>query len=220
VETDDLIRRLADEAAPVRPLARPWLRALLWLAISAPPVFLVVWWHGLGTKAGMAATADLRMTIEWLAILATAVSAAVAAFASAVPGVSRKWLWLPLVPLSIWLLTVGQGCVEDYQAMGAAAFALRPDSECYVPTVLAGIIPVAAMLAMLRQGAPLVPRLTLALAGLAVAAVVNLAMLLFHVGDISFMVLIWHVGVVAVFAGLAGWAGPRLLAWRNAPLAA
>jgi hypothetical protein len=214
VETDALIQKLTDDARPVRPLARPWLRALLWLAISAPPVFLVVWWHGLQGKAGMAATADLRMTIEWLAIFATAVTAAIAAFSSSVPGASRRWLWVPVVPLAIWLLTVGQGCVEDYQAMGAAAFALRPDSECYVPTVLAGIIPIAAILTMLRRGAPLVPRTTLALAGLAVAAVVNLAMLLFHVGDISFMVLIWHVGVVAVFAGLAGWAGPRLLTWR------
>jgi len=45
-------------------------------------------------------------------------------------------------------------------------------------------------------------------------------MLLFHVGDISFMVLIWHVGLVVAFAGLAGWAGPRLLTWRYAPVAA
>jgi hypothetical protein len=211
---------LADEALPVRPLARPWLRAFAWLAISAPPVFLVVWWHGLGTKAGMVATADLRMTIEWLAILATAVTAAIAAFSSSVPGASRRWLWIPIVPLAIWLLTVGQGCIEDYRAMGAAAFALRPDSECYVPTVLAGVVPVAAILIMLRRGAPLAPRSTLALAGLAVAAVVNLAMLLFHVGDVSFMVLVWHVGVVVVFASLAGWAGPRILTWRHNEVAA
>lgn len=220
MQTDDLIHALVEEARPVRPLARPWLRALAWLAVSAPPVFAVVWWHGLGGKAGMAATGDMRMTIEWLAILATAISAAVAAFASSVPGASRRWLWVPIVPLTIWLLAVGQGCIEDYRAIGAAAFALRPDSDCYVATVLAGIIPVAAMLTMLRRGAPLVPRVTLALAGLAVAGVVNLAMLLFHVGDVSFMVLVWHVGVVVVFASLAGWAGPRLLTWRYGSVAA
>jgi hypothetical protein len=72
---------------------------------------------------------------------------------------------------------------------------------------------------MLRRGAPLAPRITLALAGLAVAAVVNLAMLLFHVGDVSFMVLVWHVGVVAIFASLAGWAGPRILTWRHVSMA-
>ena len=217
METDDLVRRLAEDVRPVRPLGAPWFRALLWLAISAPPVFLVVWWHGLGTKAGMVATADVRMTIEWLAILATAISAAVAAFASAVPGVSRRWLWVPAVPLAVWLAAIGQGCIEDYRAMGAAAFALRLDSDCYVPTVLAGIIPVAAMLAMLRRGAPVMPRATLTLAALAVAAVVNLAMLLFHVGDVSIMVLVWHAGVVVTIAAIAGLIGPRVLVWRNAP---
>jgi hypothetical protein len=218
VKTDDLIVRLAAGAEPVRPLARPWLRAILWLALGLPPVLLIVWWHGLEGKAGMAA-ADPRMVVEGVAILATAVSAAIAAFASAVPGVSRRWLWVPLVPLAVWLATVGQGCVDDYRAMGAAAFALRPDTDCLIPTILAGIVPTAAMLIMLRRGAPLVPRQTLMLAGLAVAALVNIGMILFHVGDVSFMVLVWHIGVVLVFAGLAGWAGPRVLTWRPAATA-
>lgn len=214
METDRLIATLAMDVRPVRPLARPWLRALIWLAISAPPVFLVVWWHGMAPKAGMVATADLRMTIEWLAILATAVSAAVAAFASSVPGAGRRWLWVPAVPLLVWLAAVGQGCVEDYQAMGAAAFDLRVDSECFVPTVLAGIVPVVAMLVMLRRGAPVMPRATLALAALAIAAVVNLAMLLFHVGDVSIMVLVWHLGVVLAAGAVASLFGPLVLRWR------
>lgn len=216
VETDTLIAQITAEARPVRPLRPPWVRALVWLAISAPPVVAVVWWHGLEGKAGMAAqSGDLRMAIEWAAILATAVSAAVAAFASAIPGVSRRWLWAPLVPLAVWLASVGQGCVSDYQAMGAAAFAPRWDTDCYVPTVLAGIIPVAAMLIMLRRGAPMVPYVTLALGALAIASVVNLAMLLFHVGDVSFMILVWHVGLVATVAALAGLAGPAVLRWRT-----
>ncbi len=218
METDRLIARLADEAAPVRPLARPWLRALWWLAVSAPPVFLVVWWHGMAPKAGMVATADLRMTIEWLAILATAVTASVAAFASCVPGVDRRWLWTPLVPLAAWLAATGQGCIADYQAMGAAAFDIRLDTDCFLPTVLAGIVPLAAMLTMLRRGAPVMPRATLALAGLAVAAVVNLAMLLFHVGDVSIMVLIWHLGVVVAAGAVASLFGPLVVKWRPTPV--
>jgi hypothetical protein len=126
-------------------------------------------------------------------------------------------LWLPLVPLAVWLASVGQGCIADYRAMGAAAFELRLDTECFVPTVLAGIIPVVAMLTMLRRGAPLVPHVTLGLGALAVAAVVNVAMLLFHVGDVSIMILVWHVGVVSAVAGFAALAGPLVLRWRKAP---
>jgi hypothetical protein len=213
VQTEELIGRLAADARPVHPLPAPWARALMWLALSAPPVFAVVWWHGLGGKAGMVTQGDPRMVVEWIAILATAISAAFAAFASAVPGMSRRWLWVPLLPLVVWLAAAGQGCVEDYRVMGAAAFTLRWDTDCYVPTVLAGIIPVVAMLAMLRRAAPMTPHVTLALGALAIAAVVNLAMLLFHVGDVSIMVLFWHVGVVAVVAAVAGLAGALVLRW-------
>ena len=218
METDRLIARLADDVPPVRPLPRPWLRALIWLAISAPPVFLVVWWHGMAPKAGMVATADLRMTIEWLAILATAITASIAAFASCVPGADRRWLWAPAVPLAIWLAATGQGCIADYQEMGAAAFDIRPDTDCLVPTVLAGIVPLVAMLTMLRRGAPVMPHTTLALAALAIAAVVNLAMLLFHVGDVSIMVLVWHLGVVVAAGCIASLFGPLVLRWRTASI--
>lgn len=219
METEALIARIAADADRVRPLRRPWMRALVWLAISAPPVFAVVWWHGLGGKADMAAqSGDLRVAVEWFAILATAVSAAVAAFASTIPGADRRWLWLPLIPLAVWLASVGEGCIADYRAMGAAAFALRLDTECFVPTVLAGVVPVAAMLMMLRRGAPLVPHVTLGLGALAAAAVVNLAMLLFHVGDVSIMILVWHLGVVAAAAGLAALAGPLVLRWQRPPV--
>lgn len=215
METDDLIRRLAGDAAPVRPLRAPWQRAVYWLLLSAPPVLLIVWWHGLTGKAGMAA-ADPRMIVEFAAIVATALTAAFAAFASLVPGMDRRWLWLPLLPFSLWLATIGQGCISDYAAMGAAALALRPDTDCLVPALLGGIIPIATMLVMLRRGAPMVPHLTLALAGLAVAAVVNAGLLLFHVGDVSIMVLVWHVGVLAAVALAAGLAGPLVLSWRRA----
>lgn len=216
MKTDRLIASLVEDAPPVRPLARPWVRALIWLAISAPPVFLVVWWHGMAPKAGMVASSDVRMTIEWLAILATAVTASVAAFASSVPGTDRRWLWAPAVPLAIWLAATGQGCIADYQAMGAAAFDIRLDTDCFLPTVLAGIVPLAAMLTMLRRGAPVMPRTTLALAALAIAAVVNLAMLLFHVGDVSIMVLVWHLGVVLAAGAVASLFGPLVLRWRPA----
>jgi hypothetical protein len=189
-----------------------------WLAISAPSVVLIVWWHGLGGKAGMVATSDPRMLIEGIAILATAISAAAAAFTSTVPGMSRRWLWVPLVPLTVWLLAVGDGCLSDYRALGTAAFALRLDTDCYLPTVLAGIVPFTAMVIMLRRGAPMVPHLTLALAALAIAAIVNLGLLLFHGGDASIMVLIWHVGVVVAVSAVASLAGPVLLRWRRVPV--
>ena len=70
---------------------------------------------------------------------------------------------------------------------------------------------------MLRRGAPLVPRLTLVFAGMAVAATVNLGLLLLHEGDVSIMLLVWHTGYVVALAAIGAWVAPALLGWPRRP---
>jgi hypothetical protein len=41
-------------------------------------------------------------------------------------------------------------------------------------------------------------------------------MRLFHLGDATIMVLVWHGGAVALVSVLAGWSGRGILAWRHA----
>jgi hypothetical protein len=78
-----------------------------------------------------------------------------------------------------------------------------------------GIVPAVAMVLMLRRGAPLYPRLTLLLGALAVGAIGNFGMQIFHFRDASIMVLVWHLGSVAVLSALAGLAGERVIGWRK-----
>ena len=73
-----------------------------------------------------------------------------------------------------------------------------------------------AMVIMLRKGAPLFPRVTIALGALAVAALGNFGLRLFHVGDASIMVLFWHFGSVALLAVLAATIGRQVFHWRHA----
>jgi hypothetical protein len=76
------------------------------------------------------------------------------------------------------------------------------------------------MAMMLRRGAPLTPRLTAALGGLAAAGLGNLGICLFHPHDSNLVMLVWHCGTVLVLAALAGAAGGQLLQWpvhRTAP---
>ena len=117
--------------------------------------------------------ADPRMVVEEVATLVTAITAALAAFQSTVPGASRRWFWVPVATLAVWLAAVGAGCVDDYVRLGMEGLTVRFDGGCMVPAVLIGVVPTVAIVVMLRRGAPLVPRLTLALAGLAVAALAN-----------------------------------------------
>jgi hypothetical protein len=217
METDELIRRLAADAGTVRRLHAPWLRGLLWLGLALPYVGAVVWWH-LAQPIAPQVLADGRFIVEQAATLATALTAAIAAFGSVVPAFDRRALLLPLGPLAVWLVSVGHGCVEDWLQLGAGGLALRADWDCLPAALLIGIVPAAAMLVMLRRGAPLYPRVTLGLGALAVSAVSNLGMQVFHAHDVSIMLLVWHLGGAAVLALLAGALGDRILRWRHGRL--
>jgi len=215
METDELIKRLAADTPAVRRLKPPWMRAVFWLAIALPYVAAVVRSKLMMIDVSQA-LADPRFMIEQAATFATALTAAVAAFCSIVPGFDRRMLLLPLAPLALWFASVGHGCVQDWLRFGADGLAIRPDWECLPSATIIGIVPALAMVVMLRRGAPLYPRLTLVLGALAVAAIGNFGMQLFHFRDASVMMLVWHLGSVAVLSALAGWLGEHVLGWRHA----
>jgi len=189
---------------------------LMWLALSVPVLAAVIWLMMPSEINPVAAFADRRFLLEEAVLLATALTAALAAFASVVPGYDRRILLIPLLPLALWLASLGEGCWRNFVALGADGLTLRTDWDCLPPAILIGIVPAIAMMAMLRRGAPLLPRISIALGALAVAALANLGLRLFHVGDASVMVLFWHLGGAAVLAGLAALAGRRVLYWRHA----
>jgi hypothetical protein len=218
METNELIARLAADNGTVHRLRAPWARGLLWLALALPFAAAVAWSH-LTSLDVWQILADPRFLVEQAATFATALTAAIAAFGSVVPAFDRRALLLPLGPLALWLASVGHGCVQDWLRLGADGLTLRPDWDCLPAAVLIGTIPAVAMVVMLRRGAPLYPRATLALGALAVAAVSNLGMQVFHFRDASFMLLVWHLGGVAVLSLLAGSMGPSFLAWRHVKLA-
>jgi hypothetical protein len=122
---------------------------------------------------------------------------------------------LPGLPLGVWLVTVGQGCVRDTSAEGSVGVALTAHWACLAVTAIAGTLPAIIIILMLRHGAPLTPRLTLAMAALATAALANFAVRFIHAGDASLVVLVWHLGVAAVAASVAALGGPRLFNWRR-----
>ncbi|MBO0764951.1 MAG: DUF1109 family protein [Hyphomicrobiaceae bacterium] len=215
MQTDELIQRLVADTGAVRRLKSPWWRAIAWLALALPYVAVVAWVH-LASFDAVAVVADPRFMIEQAAGLATALTAAFAAFASVVPGFDRRALLLPLAPLALWLASIGQGCVEDWLQLGPDGLSVRPDWDCLPAALIIGAVPAAVLFVMLRRGAPLHPRVSLALAALAVAAVSNLGMQVFHFRDASVMLLVWHLGGMAAISLVAGSLGGRVLRWRHA----
>jgi len=218
LDTDKLIEQLAADAAPVKRLRPPGKRLALWLALSVPYIALVAYVHGLVVDMP-ALGADPRFLIEEAAALATAIAAGYAAFSTLVPGRSRSVMWLPLIPLSVWLISIGKGCIDDWIRSGPQGLELHIDWMCMPPMAWVGIVPVIAMVVMLRRGAPLMPRVTVALGGLAIGALANAGLQLFHLADISIMVLVWHFGTTVLLTALAGWVGPGIFRWSAAPQA-
>lgn len=214
MDTSRLITEIVKTGDSVQRLLPPWTRTALWVMLAIPPIIVVIAIHGLDVDLSTA-LADRRFVIEQVAALATTLAAATAAFDSTIPGRNRKWYWLPLIPLTMWLATVGAGCVADWRNLGPAGLSLRLDTGCILPMVLIGIVPAVTFVVMLRRGAPLSPRLTLVLAALATAGIVNFSLRFFHIGDVSLMVLVWHFGLVAVLAISAGFVAPRLLGWSR-----
>ena len=158
---------------------------------------------------------DIRMAVEHAAILLTGLTAALAAFSTAVPGRDWRISLLPLIPLCVWLGSLGEGCVDDWLRLGADGLELRSDWGCVPAAVVLSIPCATIMLVMLRRGAPLFPNLSLALGALASAAMVNVALRLFHAGDVAVMVLVWHFGGIVAVTTLAGWFGDRVLNWQS-----
>jgi len=215
MKTDDVIRRIADANGAVRPLRPPWLRAAIWLAVAVPYVALVIWLQPL-TPEIAETVGDMSMAFEIAAALTTGATAAVAAFCSTVPGYDRRILWLPVLPAVVWLGTLGMGCLNDWLTYGLEALALRTDWDCLPPAILVGSVPLVSILVMLRRGAPLRPHISVALAALAVAGLGNAGMRLFHPGDATIMILVWHVAIAFALTALAGLFGKVFLSWRQA----
>jgi hypothetical protein len=214
MDTDRLIQTLAETAQPVRRLPRPSARTAMWLAIAAPYVALVI--IVMSPRADLAAKlTEARFLIEQFGALATGVAAAVAAFATTIPGYNRKVLLLPLLPLVLWLGVLGQGCVSSLIQFGLNGLSLQPDWICLPAIVLVGAVPAIAMAVMLRRGAPLFPHVSTALGALASAGLGNFGLRFFHPQDASLMVLVWQFGTVFALTCLAGFAGHYLLSWSS-----
>jgi len=209
---DHFIQQLAEQAQPVARLLAPWRRTVLWLAASLLYVSIVVaaylWAYG-----GLRASIEPRLVLELAAILATAVTAAIAAFSSVVPGRDRRFPLLPLIPLSLWLATLGHSCLHDWHVLGIAGLRVRADWDCALPALIVSALPAATMLLMLRRGAPLVPAVSLALGVLATGAIADFGLRIFHAGDLSIQILVWRGGGAVAVSMIASLAGRRVLHW-------
>ncbi len=207
---DRLIGALAADLAPVRRLPPPALRMLFWLLlVAAIAGALAVF----GDVAGMwrRLTASPDMMLAALGSLATAATAAFAAFALSLPDRSRAWALLPLPAAALWLGASGLGCLRAYILPGTHVAAIGETRDCLLFIVGLSVPLSAALIAMLRRGYSLAPRLTAAVAGLAAAAAAATLLNFFHPFDAAATDLAVHAVAVALVIAAARALGSRIL---------
>lgn len=212
MDTNRLIERLAQEAQPAPPLPRPWIRAAIWLV--GVVVYLAAITLPMTSNADLAANSiGWKFLFPQLAAIATGAAAAVAAFASTVPGYSRRILWLPAVAGLVWLGSLAGWSFQEWQQGVSVA---QPREWLCVAMILGGgAVPAVFMAMMLRRGAPLTPGVTTALGALAVTGLANVGACLSHPHPNSAIVLVWHGLTIAALVAIAAWLGRDLLNWKR-----
>lgn len=217
MQTEELIRRLAGDAPPVRRLAHPAWRAMTWFALSLVYAAAVVYMMGLRPDIS-ARVAEPRFLVEIVAALLTAMMAAAAAFCAGCPGRALWERFAPLPFLLVWLASLGEGCWRDWVRLGPEGLSLRPDFSCFPAILAISVAPTILIFIMIRRGAPIAPITTTGLATLAATALGASALQLFHQQDASIMVLVWQFGSVLALTGIGALSGRRFLRWRPVDL--
>lgn len=210
---DALVDALVETLRPVRPLPGPAIRTLAWLAavlLLAVVLMPMADMDGLHTRLG---TLDLRLSVIGAGL--TAATAALAAFATSVPGRSLRWALLPVVPAALWVGASGLGCLRGWIAPGANLADAHDMKGCFAFLVSVSLPLSALLVLMLRRACPLHPNLTAALGGLAAAAAAATLLVPFHPHDATATDLAIHAVTVLGVIGLNGLAGGRLLGGRR-----
>jgi hypothetical protein len=211
---DRLIQGLASDLRPVRPLPPAGKRAVIWLG------FVVVAGLVLSLIADLQAFTHRFMATPdmWIAMAGsalTAVLAAIAAFKLSMPDSPRAWAWLPLPAALLWVFASGMGCLRDYVLPGTHVAPMSETMECLAIIVALSVPFSILMFAMLREAFSLLPGLTAAIAGLAVAAASATLLNLFHPFDAAAVDLLVHAFAVALVVVVSRAYGRRLWTAAN-----
>ena len=213
-DTAHVIEQLSARAVPVRRMSSPLRRTLVWLAAALLVTVVMVYTQS-GGEGLARVLASPDATREWLASLLTGVLASYAVFQVSVPGRDPRWAWLPLPAALLWLASIGWGCMNEVARDGFAALAFHSGPMECLRAISMTSIPLGLVLLLLVRHAGVVrPRPTALLAMLSAAALSSSAVSLIHDGgESSLMVLIWHIGAVAVLSLASLLCARRLFAW-------
>jgi hypothetical protein len=204
-----LIDALGAQLTPVRRLLPPWLRTLGWLAVVAVIAAVLFGRYGASTMLHRWQAAP-DLCVAAVSAVVTAITAALAAFALAVPGRSIRWAWLPVPSAVLWIAASGMGCLRAH-IPGMAVLDMREANHCLMFIISFSIPLSGLMIWLLRRACPLRPVLTAVVVGLASAAASASLLEICHNVDAAASDLVMHALAVAIVVTANMVMGGRLL---------
>ncbi len=208
MRTDDFIgvltRDLGSRPPPPGQVALRWLPGALAVMTAAFLAFF-------GLRSGLLTAEVMRPT---------AIKLAFGFLLAACAGWGALRLARPDAPpfRSIWPIAFAAGFIGIVLALDqswhdAPSPRWTSPARCVVVIPLMGLLPLAALLHAMRQGAVTRPRIAGALAGAAAGGAAILAYALNCTEDSPLFIATWYVVAAALSAGIGAFAGPRLLKW-------
>lgn len=202
--TDELIERLGNDAAPVKPLRPPMWRALTMLGAMAMLGVVAIallagsWLEFVHARVG----SDPLFALELLAMLGTGAIAVTGAFHLSVPGRSKWWLGGALAPLLAWLMLSGLGCYRELIRNGPAGWEGGHSLQCLLFIVGASILLGLPLIWRLSRSSPVEPLPVALLGGLGIAALAAFLLQFFHPFAVTFIDLAFHIVAVVIVVGV------------------
>lgn len=215
MRTENLIDALMNDLTPVRHMLSPGATTVLWLAITLPTLAFVT--LIMGPRPDLASLwLSPGFALDEALAAFTAIVSAYAAFCAGRPDQPEWKLALPVGMMLIWLGVLGRQCLLLSEASQGGALRLYTDIACIPAIALAGIVPAAAMVFMLRRS-PMFRTTHACLCGaMAAAAAAEFSLRLFHSADSFATLLVWQMGSVVLFT-LSGSAIGRIILVRFRP---
>ncbi|MBP6010871.1 MAG: DUF1109 family protein [Alphaproteobacteria bacterium] len=198
-DTDRMIERLAREAAPVKALASPWVRAGAFLALVLVAMGTLAALGG-HVAATFDAIASGPFAAELLGALVAGVSSVVAAVMLSIPGRSPNWFYLPLPGLALWLIGGAVGCYRQVAQLGYQPTSIFDSKDCFFFILSAGLPTAVAAYFLVRRSLSVDVMRVLALAGLGAALLAATLLQFVHAHGTNPVDFATHVVAVTLIA--------------------
>jgi hypothetical protein len=207
---DRLVQALGADLAPVRRLAPPSQRVLIWLMILGAAALALAMVSDVGAMIRRFMAAP-DMWLAAMGSMLTAVLAAMAAFELSLPDRRAAWAFLPLPALLLWIGASGMGCLRTWSVAETDPTPLDQPERCLI-YILGFSLPLSLLLiVMLRRGFSLRPNLTAIIGGLACASAAATLLNFIHPYDAAATDLAVHTFAVVIVILVNTILGRRIL---------